>query len=287
MRWIIVVGILAALFGTFLAIRGCMDRPGEPEIVTTAETDIPPIQPEPGEGPNPDGWLVDVGGHRLHIRTFGSGSPAVVIEPGIGDAGRVWGDVIDNLSEETRVVLYARAGYGQSDPGPMPRTSDRAARELDALLVGAGVELPCIVVAHSLGAVNALVYASENPHRVDGLVLLDLPPLGFIKGERFPALRAMADEMTAGFQRDAEAARDAGDTRQAAYMQAVASEHDEMFRSGWALVGSIESLGDMPLVVLTSGIPNPQFGEGALPVVHAWPLHPRSRQHPRPSRGCA
>ena len=31
------------------------------------------------------GRLVDVGGHRLHIQCTGSGSPTVVLEPGLGE----------------------------------------------------------------------------------------------------------------------------------------------------------------------------------------------------------
>jgi len=207
--------------------------------------------------------LIDVGGHRLHIRSFGTGSPAVVIEPGIGDAGQVWGGVIDTLATETMVVLYARAGYGRSDAGPMPRSADRAARELSALLFTTPVEPPYVLVAHSLGAINALVYASENTHLLSGLVLLDPPPLEFIRGNRFPELREMADQMTVGFRRDASVARAGGDERQAAFMDAVASEHEEMFASGWQLMASIRSLGDLPLVVVASGVPNPEFGQAA------------------------
>ena len=32
------------------------------------------------------GQLIDVGGHRLHLNCTGSGSPTVVLEPGLGEA---------------------------------------------------------------------------------------------------------------------------------------------------------------------------------------------------------
>jgi pimeloyl-ACP methyl ester carboxylesterase len=217
-----------------------------------------------------EGRLVSVGDHRLHIRTFGYGSPVVVIESGLGDAASVWQPVIHELRGETRVVRYDRAGYGQSDPGPMPRGADRMVRELTALLVNTPVKPPYIVVGHSLGAINALLYASEHPNLVTGLVLLDPPPLGFIKGREYPDLLEMAEQMTAGFRRDARAARESGDERAAAFLETVASEHEMMFETGWSWVESVNTLRDMPLVVVASGVPNPEFGGSAEPFQQYW-----------------
>jgi len=242
--------------------RSC-DSGGDLDVALPVSETAPPIEGSEPTAPGNIDRLVDVGGHRLHVRTFGAGSPAVVIEPGIGDAGQVWGGVIDTLATETLVVLYARAGYGRSEAGPVPRSADRSARELSALLTATPVEPPYVLVAHSLGAINALVYASENSHLLAGVVLLDPPPLDFIRGNRFPELREMADQMTAGFERDAAQARDAGDDRQADWFEAMASEHNEMFESGWQLMASVRSLGDLPLVVVASGVPNTGFGQVA------------------------
>jgi pimeloyl-ACP methyl ester carboxylesterase len=194
----------------------------------------------------------------------------VVIEPGLGEAGRAWRPVIDALSRETMVVLYDRAGYGESDPGPMPRSADRVVEELSGLLVRTPVDPPYIVVGHSIGALNALLYASEHQPQVDGLVLLDPPPLEFMNGERFPRLQEMAEQTTAGFRRDAENARAEGDEREALYLEAVASEHEAMFESGWRWMASVKTLGDMPLVVIASGVPNPDFGQDAEAFQQFW-----------------
>jgi len=273
---LIVIVALAVVVAAVFVLRSCGDEGQEPDASLTGQpaTEDLTAADSPGSGasgaPGSQGRLVDVGGHRLRIRSFGAGTPAVVIEPGIGDAGSVWGGVIDALSRETMVVLYERAGYGDSDPGPMPRSADRVVRELYGLLTATPVDPPYIVVGHSLGAINALLYASEHPNQVDGLVLLDPPPLGFIKGERFPRLLEMAEQMTAGFRRDAESARTAGDERQALYMEAVASEHEAMFESGWRWMASVRSLRDLPLVVIASGEPNPQFGADAAEFQQYW-----------------
>jgi pimeloyl-ACP methyl ester carboxylesterase len=265
-----VIGIAVVVIIAAVALfrgRGGDDTPapsGEPvteDLTGESVTD---------SAPGPDGRLVDVGGHRLLVRTFGAGSPAVVIEPGIGDPGQVWGAVVDSLSGDYRVVLYSRAGYAGSEPGPMPRSADRVVRELTQLLVDTPIEPPYVVVGHSLGCIHALLYASENPHVVDGLVLLDPPPLAFIKGERFPELQEMAEDMTAGFRRDAQEARSSGDVAMANQLEAVASEHEQMFESGWSWVESVASLGEMPLVVVASGQPNPNFGDSAEEFQEFW-----------------
>jgi pimeloyl-ACP methyl ester carboxylesterase len=266
--------IIAAVLAALLIWSGCGSCEKEPEVSRTeapaAELSAPPVALDTTGVLGAGGRLVDVGGYRLHIRSFGSGSPTVVIEPGIGEEGRVWGDLVGMLAEERRVILYSRAGYGMSDPGPMPRSADREAAELAALLRAAEVDPSYVVVGHSIGALNALAYASQHKNVVAGLVLLDPPPVDFMRGKRFPDLYEMAEQMTEGFRRDAERARAAGDTRQAAFQEAMASEHEMMFRSGWALVGSIQSLGDMPLVVVGSGVPNPQFGESAAEFQAFW-----------------
>jgi pimeloyl-ACP methyl ester carboxylesterase len=273
---VIVIVAVAVVVAAVLLIRSCAGGGESPDATLADQPAIevsPPDESSLGEaaaGPGPEGRLIDVGGHRLHIRSFGAGSPAVVIEPGIGDVGLVWRGVIDALSEETMVVLYSRAGYGESDPGPMPRSADRVVRELNTLLAATPVEPPLIVVGHSLGALHALLYASEHRNQVDGLVLLDPPPLEFIKGDRFDDLLVMAEQMTAGFREDAQRARDEGDERQALYLESVASEHEQMFQSGWSWMASVRSLDDMPLVVIASGVPNPQFGASAAEFQRFW-----------------
>lgn len=262
-RYLIALGLGAVVLGSIALFRGCNDRATPPPMEAVTEEVPAPGTEQTTTPPGPDGRLVDVGGHRLLVRTFGTGSPAVVIEPGIGDALSVWQDVIDTLDDEYEVVLYARAGYIGSEPGPMPRSADVETRELTQLLIDTPIDPPYIVVGHSIGAINALLYASENPHVVDGLVLLDPPPLGFIRGDRFPELQEMAREMTAGFRRDAEAARQRGEVAEAQQMEAIASENEQMFATGWSYMESVESLGDMPLVVVASGRPNPQFGDSA------------------------
>src|SRR5215831_93408 len=76
----------------------------------------------------PPGRMVDVGGYRLHINCVGTGSPTVVIESGLGDWSAAWSNVQSQAATSTRVCTYDRAGYGFSEPGPLPRTAERFAQ---------------------------------------------------------------------------------------------------------------------------------------------------------------
>lgn len=122
----------------------------------------------------PPGNLYDIGGYRLHMHCEGQGKPAVILDAGIGGFSLEWLPVQRLLRTETfRVCVYDRAGYGWSDPGPAPRTTDRIVEELHQLLDTAAISPPYVLVGHSFGGYNMQYFAKSYPREVDGLVLVD------------------------------------------------------------------------------------------------------------------
>ena len=119
------------------------------------------------------GKLVDVGGYRLHIYCEGKGLPAIIFDSGTGGFSLEWTRVQKVLSRRTRVCSYDRAGYGWSDMGPLPRTSERITRELHTLLARADVTGPYILAGHSFGGYTAQLFARNYPEETAGLVLID------------------------------------------------------------------------------------------------------------------
>jgi len=208
--------------------------------------------------------MVDVGTHSLYIHCLGRGRPTIVIDTGLGESYESWVHVITTLSRQTRVCAHDRAGYGRSEPGPMPRDSQRAANELHLLLANSGEDGPFLLVGHSLGGLNMQVYASTYPEEVAGLFLLDPSPLAWMMGEGFPELRDIFNQQSAALREEADEVSASSDPDAIAikpYMNATASEFEEFFGRTTDEVAAISSFGDLPLTVIGATEPDPSFGE--------------------------
>lgn len=123
--------------------------------------------------PAPIGKLVDVNGHRLHLHCMGEGSPTVVFEAGGASWSLDWHWVQTEVAKFTATCSYDRAGFGWSDPGPKPRTSEQIVQELHAALNRAGIKKPHVLVGASFGGHTVRLFAKHHPDEVAGIVLLD------------------------------------------------------------------------------------------------------------------
>ncbi|HTS37096.1 MAG TPA: alpha/beta hydrolase [Candidatus Solibacter sp.] len=119
------------------------------------------------------GRRFDVGGYKMHIDCIGEGSPAVILDSGLGDTYISWRKVQPQIAKSTRVCSYDRAGLGYSDSSPRPRTSRSIAEELHALLQAASVPPPYVLVGHSMAGYDVRIYSSLYPKEVAGMVLVD------------------------------------------------------------------------------------------------------------------
>ena len=117
-----------------------------------------------------------VNGQNLHIETLGELGPRVVFEAGLGNNSSTWKLVAGSISTFARVVLYDRAGLGQSLPmmrSSSAVTADEVATNLNQLLAAADIRPPYILVGHSLGGLYVQMFAKKYPKEVSGVVLLD------------------------------------------------------------------------------------------------------------------
>lgn len=223
-----------------------------------------------------EGRSVDIGGYNLNINCTGWGSPTVILESGHQVLGIGWRFVQPDIAKFTRVCSYDRAGYGWSDPGPMPRTSAQIVKELHTLLQNAGEKPPYVMVGHSFGGTNVRIYTGHYPSEVAGMVLAEpvhedltfpdsiqklydvdlrlrqrdrkLAPLRFWLGiSRFAARKEIVD--TASSPGDQE---ESYFNIQPKFIDATTSEGENLKEDAEELRAT-GTLGDKPLIVLTAG----------------------------------
>ena len=124
------------------------------------------------------GQLVDIGGRRINLHCAGSGGPPVILMAGIFSWSVVWYKIQLVIAQKTRVCAFDRAGYGFSDPGPRPQILSDVVGDLHAALSAGRIRGPYVLVGHSLGGIEARLYAQRWPKEVVGMVLVDTSPAG-------------------------------------------------------------------------------------------------------------
>ena len=218
------------------------------------------------------GRLIDVGGHAMRISCTGSGSPTVVLEPGLGESGAMMaGWIQPAVATSTRVCVYDRPGRGWSQSPAHPQDAVANAADLHALLARAEVDGPYVLVGHSSGGAYVKVFAAQYPDQVAGMVLLDAQPseamtrlpgyptmyAGLRRGmalapslARTGALRLFYKTALAGLPPEARDEVRVGWSRPSQYR----SLRDELVALPQALIESqaLASIGDKPLIVVTA-----------------------------------
>ncbi len=121
----------------------------------------------------PPGELVDIGGYRLHIWCMGEGSPAVILDPGLGGTLLDWGFVQPEIAKFTLCFCFYSARMGFRDLGPTLSTTRRMPTVVRERLGRIGIREHVALVGASFGGYNMRIFASEYADRSAGLVLVD------------------------------------------------------------------------------------------------------------------
>jgi pimeloyl-ACP methyl ester carboxylesterase len=214
-----------------------------------APSSVPSTSASPSPSAESRDWIrdIDVGGRTLSVACVGptdTGRPTVIFENGLGSDRGEWADVMTGLMTTDRGCSYDRAGLGLSEPAPKPRTTDDQVDDLHAVLAAAGLKPPYVLVGHSLGGWNVMVYGGRYPDDVAGVVMVDVRPPTFSK-ESFAALpKETAGESDALHQARAEADFEKDPTKNPEGLDLIKSAEQAAATPGF---------GALPLTVLTAG----------------------------------
>jgi pimeloyl-ACP methyl ester carboxylesterase len=99
-----------------------------------------------------------------------------VLDAGLDDGHTIWERIEPPLARKTRTCSYDRSGVGDSDVRPSRPTvvpAEQVVDELHELLGKAEVEAPYVLVGHSLGGLNARLYAARHSEDLAGVVFVD------------------------------------------------------------------------------------------------------------------
>lgn len=114
--------------------------------------------------------------NRLAIETQGEGRPLVVVPWGPGAFGSLYRWALQPLAEQHQLVHWHYRGCGKSSQAERYSMEDDL-WDLTSLIEQLGLDRP-ILLGHSYGGMVALYLATEYPHLVGGLILVNCLPRG-------------------------------------------------------------------------------------------------------------
>jgi len=114
---------------------------------------------------------------RLRYVSWGEiDAPPVVMLHGLRSYAHTWEPVAARLIDRYRVIALDQRGRGLSDWDPhWDYYTQSYVRDLEALVSALKLDR-CVLVGHSMGGTNALVYAGAAQERLAGLVIEDMGP---------------------------------------------------------------------------------------------------------------
>ena len=127
----------------------------------------------------PPGTLVEIGdnGDKLHVFSKGGGSDkaTLVFMAGLGTSSPVFAfqELYSYLSDDYRIAVVERAGYGWSNITSSPRDIDTVLEETRTALQKSGESAPYVLFPHSMAGVEALYWAGLYPDEVKAIVGID------------------------------------------------------------------------------------------------------------------
>ena len=129
----------------------------------------------------PLGELVEVNGYNMSVYTEGDGDKTFVFMSGGGTCSPIldFKSLYSLLSNEYKIAVVEKFGYGFSDVVDENRDIDTILSETRMALDKAGIEPPYVLCSHSMSGLEALYWAQKYPEEVEAIVGLDMAVPGY------------------------------------------------------------------------------------------------------------
>lgn len=124
----------------------------------------------------PLGKIVEVDGNNMSVYVDGSGEKTLVFMSGGGTCSPIldFKSLYSLLSDEYRIVVIERFGYGFSDIVDKERNITSVLDDTRAAMKSAKIEAPYILCPHSMSGIEALYWAQQYPDEVLAIIGLDM-----------------------------------------------------------------------------------------------------------------
>ena len=124
----------------------------------------------------PLGELVEVNGHQMSVYVEGNGDKTIVFMSGGGTCSPIldFKSLYTTLSDNCKIVVVEKFGYGFSDVVDKDRSIDSVLEDTRTALEKAGIEGPYVLCPHSMSGMEALYWAGQYPEEVEAIIGLDM-----------------------------------------------------------------------------------------------------------------
>ena len=124
----------------------------------------------------PLGLPIDINGNNMSVYIEGSGSKTLVFLSGGGTCSPIldFKSLYSLLSDEYRIVVVEKFGYGYSDIVDEDRNIQTILSETRLALNKAGIDGPYVLCPHSMSGIEALYWAQEYPNEIESIIGLDM-----------------------------------------------------------------------------------------------------------------
>ncbi len=123
-------------------------------------------------------------GLNIHYLDWGKeSSPVIVLLHGLRGHAHTWDSFAEAVSVDYRVLALDQRGRGDSDWAPDGKYSSTEAYVQDLAGLCDALKLPpFILIGHSMGGRNGMLFTARYPERVKKFAVVDIPPLPIPEG---------------------------------------------------------------------------------------------------------